>query len=138
MKTAYRRNSGFGLIEILVTLGVLAVGILGVASLHGVITRQTQDNKARIEAIGIAEARIEEMRNYTSTAADVAGFGLLYPDTSGFANSATINGINAVFTRTENIEDLAVGKRVTVNVAWTAADGEAENVALGTELVFVS
>jgi prepilin-type N-terminal cleavage/methylation domain-containing protein len=49
----HRKNSGFGLIEIMVTLGVLSVGILGVTSLHGVIARQSSDNKSRSEALSV-------------------------------------------------------------------------------------
>jgi Tfp pilus assembly protein PilV len=138
MNTSRKRRQGFGLIEILVTLGILTVGILGVATLHGVLTRQSGDNKARAEAMTIAQSRIEDMRNYTNLARDETAFNLLYADTVGFANSTTINGINAVFTRSENISTLASGKDIVVNVAWTGADGAAENVVLATELVFVS
>ena len=42
---------GFGVIEILVTLGVLTVGILGVTKLHSVITQQSLENKARNEPL---------------------------------------------------------------------------------------
>jgi len=138
MNTSRKRKQGFGLIEILVTLGILTVGILGVATLHGVLTRQSGDNKARAEAMTIAQSRIEDMRNYTNLARDETAFNLLYADTIGFANSTTINGINAVFTRSENISTLASGKDIIVNVAWTGPDGSAENVVLATELVFMS
>lgn len=138
MNTANRRWKGFGLIEILVTLGILTVGILGVASLHGVITRQSGDNKARAEAVSIAQSRIEEMRNYTSEVDDQAGFDLLYADTDGFANSNTIYGVNAVFTRQESISSATNTKDISVQVDWTDPEGDTERVTLSSQLSYVS
>jgi Tfp pilus assembly protein PilV len=138
MNTARTRSKGFGLIEILVTLGILTVGILGVATLHGVITRQSGDNKARAEAISIAQSRIEEMRNYTSQADDQATFDALYAVTSGFANSATIDGVNAVFTRTESISAGTSTRNIAVQVGWTAPEGDSESVTLTSQLAYMS
>ena len=133
-----RKNRGFGLIEILVTLGVLSVGVLGVVALQGVITRQSIDNKTRAEAISIAQSRIETMRNYTGAVDTVAEFQSRYAVTSGFANSATITGVNAAFTRSERIVANGDARNIMVNVAWTGPDGNPESVNLGTELSFVS
>jgi prepilin-type N-terminal cleavage/methylation domain-containing protein len=138
MNNTHKRHKGFGLIEILVTLGILSIGILGVATLHGVITRQSQDNKARAEAISIAQSRIEEMRNYTNSANSQILFDALFPDTAGFANSATVNGINAVFTRTESITSAARTKPLAVRVAWTDPEGNASNVTLNSELSYIA
>lgn len=136
--TNHRKRRGFGLIEILVTLGILTVGILGVSTLHGVVTRQSQDNKARAEAISIAQSRIEDMRNYTALVDDQAGFDALYATTAGFANATTITGINAVFTRQENITAGINSRNVAVQVGWTSAAGTAELVTLDSQLAYVS
>jgi Tfp pilus assembly protein PilV len=133
-----RKSRGFGLIEILVTLGVLSVGVLGVVALQGVITRQSIDNKARAEAISIAQSRIEAMRNYTGDVSTLAEFQSRYAVTSGFANASTITGVNASFTRTERIVANGNARNIMVNVAWTDPDGDAESVSLGTELSYVS
>lgn len=132
------RSKGFGLIEILVTLGVLGVGIAGVASLHGVISRQGQDNQARIEASAMAVSRIEELRHDSSRALEQAAFELMYPDTAGFAHSVTRQGLNAVFTRSERIATAAGVKQLTVQLAWTSASGVAETLSISSELAFVS
>lgn len=138
MKIFRHRNSGFGLIEILVTLGVLSVGILGVTTLHGVITRQSSDNKARSEALNIAQSRIEQMRNYTNSANSVAEFNTLYGDTTGYGNSATIDGLSTVFTRSENISTSDTIKDVIVKVDWTDPSGDGQAISLSTEFSFVS
>ncbi|OGT70713.1 MAG: hypothetical protein A3H44_04715 [Gammaproteobacteria bacterium RIFCSPLOWO2_02_FULL_57_10] len=138
MIVSHSRKNGFGIIEILITLGVLSVGILGVAALQSVITTQSQDNKATAEALSIAQSRIEEMRNYTNSASSVTEFDALYPDTTGFANSLEISGVSTVFTRTESISTAGEVKDLGVDVAWTDSDGVAQNVRLNTELSFIS
>lgn len=138
MKIFRHKSSGFGLIEILVTLGVLSVGILGVTTLHGVIARQSSDNKARSEAMSIAQSRIEDMRNYTNAAGSVTGFNSLYSDTTGYGNSTNITGISADFVRTENIATVGTVKEVAVMVAWMDNRNVRQSVNLNTEFSFVS
>ncbi|MDP2139483.1 MAG: hypothetical protein Q8L20_01610 [Gammaproteobacteria bacterium] len=132
------KNKGFGIIEILITLGVLSVGILGVATLQSVITKQSQDNRATVEALAIAQSRIEEMRNYTNSASTVAEFNTLYPNTNGFTNSATISGVSTVYTRTESISTAGQIKNLIVSVTWRDSDDVAQNIRLNTELSFIS
>ncbi len=132
------KNSGFGLIEILITLGVLAIGVLGVAALHSTVTKQSQENKARSEAFAIAQSRIEEMRNYTSSASTPAQFHALYADTTGYANSTLIAGVSTVFTRTESILTSGEQKDIAVAVNWTSSDSQVRNINLTTALGFVS
>lgn len=129
---------GFGLIEILVTLGVLTVGILGVNQLHSVVTAQSLENKARQEALMVAQARIETLRNYTSTVTDEASFNTVYTNVSD-GNSTTITGVNAVFTRTETIaaNGGGNGKSVTVAVGWTSPKGESLSVSLATQVTYI-
>lgn len=138
MTVSSSRKNGFGIIEILITLGVLSVGILGVAALQSVITTQSQNNKTTAEALSIAQSRIEQMRNYTNSASSAAEFHALYPDTVGFANSLAVSGVSAVFTRTESISTAAGIKDLIVNVAWSDSDAVARNVRLSTELSFIS
>lgn len=138
MTVSSSRKNGFGIIEILITLGVLSVGILGVAALQSVITTQSQNNKTTAEALSIAQSRIEEMRNYTNSASSAAEFDALYPDTVGFANSLAVSGVSAVFTRTESISTAADIKDLIVDVAWSDSDAVTRNVRLSTELSFIS
>jgi len=132
------KNKGFGLIEILITLGVLAIGVLGVAALHSTVTKQSQENKARSEAFAIAQSRIEEMRNYTDSASTPDQFHALYADTTGYENSTSIAGVSTVFTRTERILTSGEQKNIAVAVNWTSSDSQTRNINLSTELGFVS
>lgn len=136
MNTHSKYRRGFGLIEILVTLGVLSVGILGVAALQSTITKQSLDNKTNAEALAIAQSRIEEMRNYSTSVSTLDEFNTLYANTSGFANSTTVLGVSADFDRTENISTFNYSKAIAVNVAWTDSDNDAQSVELNTTLSY--
>ncbi len=136
MNMTERSESGFGLVEILITVGIIAVGVLGVATLHSTITGQSAENKARSEALAIAQSRIEEMRNYTGAVASYDDFDTLFSNTYGFANDATISGVNAAFARTERIVTQDDKKQVDVRVLWRSRNDEPRSVQLGTEIGF--
>lgn len=129
---------GFGIIEILVTLGILTVGILGVTQLHSVITAQSAENKSRQEALMVAQARIETLRNYTNTVTDEASFNTTYANVTA-GNSTTVTGVNATYTRTETIaaNTGGNGKAVSVDVSWTNSKGDTQSVSLATQITYI-
>ncbi len=137
MRASRKRLWGFGLIEILVTLGVLSVGIVGVTVLQSTVTKQSSENKSRAEALAIAQSRIEEMRNYTGDVDTLTEFNTLFANTSGFANSTTITGTNASFTRQEQIASSGDMKTLTVQVTWPDSDDVTQTVSLNTRLSYV-
>ena len=100
-------EKGYSMIEVMLTLVVVGVGLLAIVQLQSSISGQVGDNKAKAEATSIAEARIEEIRNYTNepTALDLQKFKDEYlKDTDGqYVNATTITGVNATFTRKEKI-----------------------------------
>ena len=137
MRTSRKRYWGFGLIEILVTLGVLSVGILGVTVLHSTVTKQSSENKSRAEALAIAQSRIEDLRNYTGDVDSLAEFNTLFANTNGYSNSATITGTNASFTRDEQIGSSGDLKTLAVRVTWSDPDGDSQSVSLNTRLSYI-
>lgn len=137
MRKSNKRHWGFGLIEILVTLGVLSIGIVGVTVLHSTVTKQSAENKSRAEALAIAQSRIEDMRNYTGAVNSLAEFNSRFANTADFANSTTVTGTNATYTRAERIAASGNMKTVTVRVTWTDAEGDSQNVTLDTRLSYV-
>lgn len=56
------RQKGFGLIEVLVALLILAVGLLGMASLQTASLQQTTGSQSRTQAILLAEDIVERIR----------------------------------------------------------------------------
>lgn len=56
------QQKGFGLIEVLVALLILAIGLLGMASLQTTSLQQTTGSQARTQAILLAEDIVERIR----------------------------------------------------------------------------
>ncbi|MBZ0238228.1 MAG: prepilin-type N-terminal cleavage/methylation domain-containing protein [Deltaproteobacteria bacterium] len=57
-----RHQQGFTLLELLVTMGVTVVGLMGVLSLYVVTARSNASGAHGGEAVAIAEATVEEIR----------------------------------------------------------------------------
>ena len=58
-----KMQDGIGLIEVLITTVVVALGLLAVASLQGDFIKSSGDNKIRAEALVLAEKKVEALRN---------------------------------------------------------------------------
>ena len=57
-----RRASGFSLIEVLITILIIAVGLLGLAALQSVSMRSNQSANSRTQATALAYMMIDRMR----------------------------------------------------------------------------
>jgi prepilin-type N-terminal cleavage/methylation domain-containing protein len=132
------KGNGFSLIEVLVTLGVLAFGSVSVTVLQASLMRQGADNRTRIEAQALAQARLDELRAHAAALPAREAFDTALPATTGFAEATTVNGTNASFTRSEHIVDTQGLKTVTVRVEWFDAAGTAQQLRLATQLGFIA
>lgn len=137
MRTHSHREGGFGLIEILVTLGVIAFGSVSVTLLQAALVRQGAENRARVEAQLLAQARLDELRTQVSAVPTPDAFDAALPATAGFTHSTAFAGTNARFTRTERIDDAGRLKTVTVRVDWSDAAGDTQALSLATQLGYV-
>lgn len=132
-----KKSRGVGLIEVLIAMFVLAIGVLALGRMQGDFLGISATNKARAEALAIAQGRLEDMRNYMHVANTLAEFNALYPIAVN-ANVQSIDGVNATFRRTETVAAKGELRTVTVNVEWENARGETESVLLDTELAYNS
>lgn len=123
------KQKGIGLIEVLIALLVVSLGLLALASFQGSLLKASGSNKARAEAIGIAQQELELIR-YAATRSDDF---VLVPTNPA---AKTIVGTNASFTVTSVAEDPITNSiiNVVVNVAWTDAAGDPDNVTLMSEV----
>lgn len=79
------RQSGFGLVEILVTILVLAVGLLSAASLQLLSKRSNYDSAQRTSAAHLAQDLLERMRSNSTALGSYIPAGDLGGDTLGDA-----------------------------------------------------
>jgi len=123
-------QKGIGLIEVLVTTVVVAVGLLSVASLQSGLMSSSGESKTRSEAQMLAEQKIEELRN------NITKNGYEDLDANGVVDAANVTasdshtGTNASFTRTWTITNeasfLATApnrKNISVQVSWDSDGG---------------
>ncbi|TLU61448.1 prepilin-type N-terminal cleavage/methylation domain-containing protein [Thalassotalea litorea] len=133
-----KKSFGFSLIEVLIAVAILSVGLLGVAVFQGELINSSASNKARAEALALAQARLEEMRNYTDTVKNVSEFDTLFTVTTGFGSTTAHNGVNAVFSRQEAITQSSETKEIAIKVSWQDGSGQTEEVIIQSELGFKS
>ena len=62
MKTRIRRQAGFSLVEVMVALVVLAVGMLGIASLYVTTLRTSGSAMSRMQAVNLATDLADRIR----------------------------------------------------------------------------
>ncbi|MDG1733516.1 MAG: type II secretion system protein [Thalassotalea sp.] len=138
-----RKNNGFGLIEVLVALAIMAVGLLAVASFQSGLIGESTENKARAVALAIAQERIEQIRNYTNDAYDSDAFNALFDEPIEGESlreftAVDFPGTNAEFTRTETIISPKDTKEIDVFVTWNDISGAEQQVVLSTEISWES
>ncbi|WP_303907621.1 type IV pilus modification PilV family protein [Thiohalomonas denitrificans] len=131
------RDGGFTLIEALIAAVIFAVGLIALARFQGGLVQSGGHNKARSEAVHIAQQKLEEFRG-----AMMEGDYTALIDTGGaFSNDpgGDITGVNATFTRSWKIDDGATPDRkaVTMQVNWTGPqESDQESVTLDSHLVW--
>jgi prepilin-type N-terminal cleavage/methylation domain-containing protein len=111
---------GFSLVELLITMVILGIGIMAVAALFPLATKNVNKGKILSTALGRAQDKIEELQDAGYTASLMAPGS--YSDSLG------------PYVRTWTVQDSlpTVGsKRVFVCVSWPARFGR-DSVALAT------
>ena len=77
---ALTRQAGIGLIEILVTVLILGIGILGVASTQVVSLQMNTQSQSRSQAVLLAEDLLDRIR---ANPDNIAGYALAQGDAQG-------------------------------------------------------
>jgi type IV pilus modification protein PilV len=143
---SFKLQTGIGLIEVLITAVVIAVGLLAVASLQTNFMASSGDSKTRSEALALAEQKIEQFRNNII----VGEYNSLETGTHDDPDNP-ISGTNTSFTRSWVISDADPAitgsdapnrKKISVQVSWDndgngAVINSDEKVNLVTEIAFL-
>ena len=130
--SARRGQAGVSLLEALVALVVMAFGMLSLAAMQLNLSRSADIAKQRIEAMRIAQGRIEQARSFTDLNANAGAVDWVNLQ-SDVASPATVT-TNTTYAVTValggNVDD---GSRpINVQVAWTDRANSAQDVSISS------
>lgn len=81
---------GSAIVEALITVTFIGIGSLGLINLQGNLIHSKANANQSAEAMQIAKAKIEELRNYST----ISGYNAIS------SSSDSYNGVNATYSRT--------------------------------------
>ncbi|NOQ65521.1 MAG: hypothetical protein GQ582_13500 [Methyloprofundus sp.] len=125
-----QKAKGIGLVEVLVSTVIIAVGLLAIASMQGTFLKGSADNKAKSQAQVLAERKVEELRNLMqSTEFDSIG--------SSEKDETLDEGTNETFKRKWVVTDSVDGstKEIEVTVYWDSDNTDATKEVTLTNLL---
>ncbi|WP_421247844.1 type IV pilus modification PilV family protein [Aeromonas jandaei] len=140
------RQKGFGLLEILITLVVLGVGIVGLVAMSKSGLIMSQDGRRYETAMRLAESKLDEFRNFNSVVTATAPL-TAYNQISSASAAVTMSGdpysltwtVTNQYLNGSNWQSTApVGyrlsypgrKAITVSVSWTDSEGQVQTLQL--------
>lgn len=144
-----KKQSGLGLIEVLVAVLVLGIGILGVVSTQVVSLQMNSQSQSRSQAVLLAEDILDRVRansnnptDYALTSGDAQGANSGACDTSFASTSSTVaandiaaweNSLACLLPAAKRIITVA-GNTVTVTINWDQDDTTLNPVVVRTEI----
>jgi Tfp pilus assembly protein PilV len=125
--------TGVGLIEVLITLVIIAGGVMAMSRLQGLLLTSAASSRQLSDASLIAQRVLEDLCSKNWTATSLAQTG------SPFALAA-VSGTTATYTVQYTVNDSPGGagqmqfKTVQVTVSWTDAQGQDRAYTASTRL----
>jgi type II secretory pathway pseudopilin PulG len=116
-----RSRGGFTLVELLISMGLSTVGLLGLISLQMVAVRGNMSSRAFTEATGLAQERQEYVQTETYTDLPTYNATESKLNAQGLAQANTTLG---PYTRTTAVVADAANNWTTITVTVTWADFE--------------
>lgn len=124
------KQFGMTLIEILIALFILSVGVVVLVKFQGDLLRNLSGTEQQVEAISIAENKLDSLRNYSylTTAEGTPSYeGIVAGSSDSTSNGTTYH---LVWTVTTNADPAY--KTVTATVTWTDSSNTDRSVVLQT------
>ncbi|USD61051.1 prepilin-type N-terminal cleavage/methylation domain-containing protein [Vibrio sp. SCSIO 43140] len=123
---------GFSLIEVMIAMCLVGVGALGLVKMQTFIEQRSDYAYSSIQALGLAEARLEWFRTRGANSADssmvVADFDADIIDGSELRAPYFLTWTVPAVTMDGNV------KTVVVNVSWSDRLGQSQNLSLTTQI----
>lgn len=82
-----KQNSGFSLIEVMISLVILAVGILGISKLQATLIQTSSDANQRVTAVSLAQQKIDDLRSFPNLTVGTASDSIPDTWTTGIADA---------------------------------------------------
>lgn len=123
-------QGGISLLEVLITVVILAVGLLGIATLQALGMQETHSAHARSQASLMAYDIMDRMRNNRTLALSATDYHMSYGDSTPFTNNCALTTCTPAETAAY---DLAMW---TANIAATLSQGEGEIVFDATNQIY--
>jgi prepilin-type N-terminal cleavage/methylation domain-containing protein len=162
------QQHGFGLLEVMIAVLVLAVGMLSLGSLHSMIIKSSSAAKSRSAASVLAQEKLDDLVSYQQLLAGgngTFGFNEIANNAGGVENadgtlmlsSGNVTLANVTYNRTWTVQDYyycsensapstanscgAAGpnfKLIAMTVSWTDSDGTTRAVNLQSTVAAIS
>lgn len=125
-----RRQSGFSLMEVLLCILILSVGLLSLGRFQATLINNESLGKQRLEAVNLAQAKIESLRNFQVINTTTGSFA--YQDI--VTGSDSISASNATYARSWLVATSTTPayKTVTVTLSWTDQNGRGQTIKLAS------
>lgn len=117
------RQQGFGMVEVLVTVLLLSIGLLGLASLQTLSVKRANSSAQRIEALNLSYDLLDRMR--INRAQAIGGrYNIAFGDSAAGDEIAEADLQDWKMALSEALPDgdgqvLVESERVTISVRWT-------------------
>jgi Tfp pilus assembly protein PilV len=132
VKTGAQRGAtaGVGLIEVLITLVIIAGGVMAMSRLQGLLLISAASSRQLSDASFIAQREIENLRSRNWDHASL---------NAGTSAATQVAGTTATYTVQYAVTDTGAAgqmqyKTVQVTVSWTDAQGQARTYTASTRL----
>lgn len=134
--TKQNNSAGFSLVEVMVSLVILSVGLIGMAKFQTAVLKSSSDSQARSEAITIAQSKLEEFKSFETLEAynDIESSADLIAEAEddGDTLEFKVDGTSAEYTLDWSITENTAPDylEVTVTVAWEDSIGSPQQVSI--------
>lgn len=125
-----RSQFGISLIEALVALVIVSFGILAITKLGSVLLSSNAESKVRAQAIALAEAKLEDMRNLMTDQQFASLASLAQSSAEGLYGYSTAVNQSVAFSRWYTLSASTVGKSAEVFVSWLDRSGNHQVVSV--------
>lgn len=122
-------QGGFSLIEVMISFILIGVGALGLIQLHAYIEQKADFAQQSIQALGLAENKLEFFRTHSAVSSAMAVVNF---DTDIVTGSETVSG---GYTLSWTVPAATVSsslKTIEMTVEWTDRHGAEKNIQLNT------